>query len=54
MKHSIIKNDKITICTIDISIDNKYYNQLENVKGIEIFINKEEHDSNKVNWFGLS
>jgi hypothetical protein len=41
MKHSIIKNDKITICTIDISIDNKYYNQLENVKGIEIFINKE-------------
>ena len=53
MKHSIIKNDKITICIIDISIDNKYYNQLENVKGIEIFINKEEHDSNKVNWFGL-
>ena len=53
MKHNINKMDKITICTIDISIDNNYYNQLENVKGIEIFINKDEHNCNKVNWFGL-
>ena len=53
MKHSVRKIDKITICVIDISIDNNYYNQLENVKGIEIFVNKEEHDSNKLNWFGL-
>ena len=53
MQHNINKMDKITICTIDISIDNNYYNQLENVKGIEIFINKDEHNCNKVNWFGL-
>ena len=53
MKHSKRKFDKVTICSLDISIDNAYYNQLENVKGIEIFINKEEHNSNKVNWIGL-
>ena len=53
IKHNKRKIDKVTICTLDISIDNVYYNHLENVKGIEIFINKEEHDSNKVNWFGL-
>ena len=53
MKHTIKTIDNATICTIDISIDNNFYNQLENVKGIEIFINKEEHDSNKIKWFGL-
>ena len=53
MKHNILKNDINTICTVNISIDNDYYKQLENVKGIEIFINKEEHNSEKVKWIGL-
>ena len=53
MKHNINKMNDITICTIDISMDYNYYNQLENVKGIEIFINNESHDFEKVKWFGL-
>ena len=53
MKHNILKNGITTICTINISIDTNYYYQLKNVKGIEIYINKEKHDSDKVKWIGL-
>ena len=53
MKYTINKMNDITICTIDISIDYNYYNQLENVKGIEIFINKEIYNTEKINWLGL-
>ena len=53
MKYHIHKINEITICTIDILIDNNYYNQLDNVKGIEIFINKDKHNFDKVKWFGL-
>ena len=53
MKHNIRKMNDITICTLDISIDYNYYNQLENVKGIEIFINNDTCNYEKVKWFGL-
>ena len=53
MKHNINKMNDVTICTIDISIDYNYYNQLENVKGIEIFINTDNDNFEKVKWLGL-
>ena len=53
IKHTVTKMKSVTICTIDVSIDNNYYSQLENVKGIEIFINNDTHNFEKIKWLGL-
>ena len=43
-----------TICIINVSIDNNFYKQLQNVKGIEIFINNtDKNNFNKLKWIGL-
>ena len=53
IKHTVRKMNDVTICNLDVSIDNNYYNQLENIKGIEIFINNNTYNFEKVKWFGL-
>ena len=55
IKHNIIKMDNnSTICIINVSIDNNFYKQLQNVKGIEIFINNtDKNNFNKLKWIGL-
>ena len=55
MKSTIIKmNSTNTICTINVIIDNNFYKQMHNVKGIEIFINNEDKNNfKKYKWIGL-
>ena len=55
MKYNIIKMDKnCTICIIDVFIDNNFYKQLQNIKGIEIYVdNKDKNIFQKLKWVGL-
>ena len=55
IKQSVFKMDNIfTTCILDVFIDNNFYKQLRNIRGIEIFIdNKTENDFNKCKWVGL-
>ena len=55
MKNDILKMDsKSTVCLISIYIDNNFYKQLKNIKGIEIFINnKDKNNFKKLKWLGL-
>ena len=55
MKYNIIKMDKnCTICIIDVFIDNNFYKKLQNIKGIEIYIdNKDKNIFQKLKWVGL-
>lgn len=55
MKHDVVKMDsKSTICLINIYIDNNFYKQLKNIKGMEIYINnKDKNNFKKLKWMGL-
>ena len=55
MKYNIIKMDNnCTICIIDVFIDNNFYKQLQNIRGIEIYIdNKDKNRFQKCKWVGL-
>ena len=55
MKHEIIKVDNnYTLCIVSVSIDNNFYKQLNNIKGIEIYINnKDKNNFKKYKWIGL-
>ena len=55
MKYDSNKLDNnSTIFIIHVFIDNKFYKQFQNIKGIEIFINnKDKINSQKYKWIGL-
>jgi hypothetical protein len=55
MKHEMIKVDNcFTLCIISVSIDNNFYKQINNIKGIEIYINnKDKNNFKKYKWIGL-
>ena len=51
----MIKVDNcFTLCIISVSIDNNFFKQLHNIKGIEIYINnKDKNNFKKYKWIGL-
>ena len=55
INHNIYKMDNTyTICTINVFIDNNFYKQLQNIKGIEIYIdNRDKNNFKKYEWVGL-
>ena len=55
INHNLYKMDNnYTICTINVFIDNNFYKQLQNIRGIEIYIdNKDKNNFQKYEWLGL-
>ena len=55
IKHEIVKmDDSSTLCLLNVSVDNNFYKQLKNIKGIEIYINNtDKNNFKKYKWIGL-